>query len=44
MIGGYTLLLSVALPGLWLDPFGPLLKNLPIMVAVLLLAALEQER
>lgn len=27
----YTLLLSVATPALWLHPFGPLLKNLPIV-------------
>ena len=44
MIGAYTLFLSFALPGLWLDPFGPLLKNLPLMAAVLVLAALEQDR
>lgn len=44
LVAGYTLLLSATLPGLWLDPFGPLLKNLPILVAILAWAALEQER
>jgi uncharacterized protein YbjT (DUF2867 family) len=40
----YTSVLSVAQPGLWLDPFGPLLKNLPILAAILLYAGLERER
>jgi uncharacterized protein YbjT (DUF2867 family) len=44
VIGAYTLVLSLAIPSLWLDPYGPLLKNLPIAVAVLVLAALEQDR
>ncbi len=41
---GYTLALGVAEPALWADPLGPLLKNLPILVAALVLAALEVER
>jgi uncharacterized protein YbjT (DUF2867 family) len=40
----YTIALSLAQPDLWLDPFGPLLKNLPILVAILLSAGLERER
>src|SRR5262249_37419809 len=40
----YTVALSWARPVLWLDAFGPLLKNLPILVAILLYAALERER
>lgn len=44
LIVGYTLLLSWALPGLWMDPFGPLLKNLPILAAIGMWAVLEQER
>ncbi|MBI3710251.1 MAG: NAD(P)H-binding protein [Proteobacteria bacterium] len=40
----YTLVLSVVQPGLWLDPFGPLLKNLPICAAIMVLAAIEPER
>lgn len=31
---GYTLVLGVALPRLWLDPLGALLKNLPILLAI----------
>ncbi len=33
-IVGYTAIISIALPGYWLHPFGPVLKNLP-MLAVL---------
>jgi len=44
LIAGYTLALSLAMPDLWLDPFGPLLKNIPIAIAVLVLAAIEHER
>jgi uncharacterized protein YbjT (DUF2867 family) len=44
VILGYTIGLTYARPALWFDPFGPLLKNLPIMIAIPLLAALERER
>lgn len=37
----YTVLASVALPSLWLDPFGPLLKNLAVLAATLALLAAE---
>jgi len=35
-----TLLATALKPGLWLDPFGALLKNLPVLA---LLALLDQE-
>jgi uncharacterized protein YbjT (DUF2867 family) len=44
VILGYTIGLTYARPALWFDPFGPLLKNLPIMIAIPLLAAMERER
>ncbi|MFO1079894.1 MAG: SDR family oxidoreductase [Reyranellaceae bacterium] len=44
VIAGYTLGLSILGPALWLDPFGALLKNLPILGAVAAWAALEEER
>jgi uncharacterized protein YbjT (DUF2867 family) len=44
VVAAYTAGLTVALPPLWADPFGPLLKNLPIMVAILVLAAIENDR
>lgn len=42
--GAYTAALTVLDPGLWLAPFGPLLKNLPILVAIAVLAAIEPKR
>ncbi|HEV2677771.1 MAG TPA: SDR family oxidoreductase [Aliidongia sp.] len=41
---GYTVGLGLLAPGLWTDPFGPLLKNLPIVAAILALGALETDR
>ena len=41
---GYSLVLTLALPALWLDPLGPLLKNLPILLLILLYRVLEEER
>lgn len=31
---GYTIVIGLALPKLWLDPFGPMLKNLPILLLI----------
>ena len=39
---GYTLIVTAALPELWLHPFGPLLKNLPILAGLMLLFFLER--
>lgn len=44
MVGGYTVGLTLLAPILWADPFGGLLKNLPILVAILIHRVLEQER
>ncbi len=37
----YTVLATVAVPARWADPFGPLLKNLAVLVATLALLAVE---
>ncbi|WED43996.1 SDR family oxidoreductase [Legionella cardiaca] len=37
----YTLIISVKLPYFWLDPFGPIVKNIPILVAILMLYMIE---
>ncbi len=37
----YSVLATVALPGLWADPFGPLLKNLAVAAATLALLAMQ---
>ena len=44
LIGIFTVGLSLTHSGLWSDPFGPLLKNIPIVVAVIVLAAIETDR
>jgi uncharacterized protein YbjT (DUF2867 family) len=44
LIGGYTVGLTVLAPSLWLDPFGGILKNLPISALVLVTLALSEER
>lgn len=44
VIAGYTLALTLAKPDLWLDPLGPLLKNLPIVAAVLCYGVLKDQR
>ncbi|MFC3675525.1 SDR family oxidoreductase [Ferrovibrio xuzhouensis] len=41
---GYTLVLTAAQPGLWLEAYGPLLKNLPILVLVCVHWALDDDR
>jgi uncharacterized protein YbjT (DUF2867 family) len=40
----YTVVISLYLPEFWLHPFGPLIKNLPLLVATLVLLILEEER
>jgi uncharacterized protein YbjT (DUF2867 family) len=44
LIAGYTVLITVFLPGYWLHPYGPVSKNLPIMGLIALLWALEPRR
>ena len=39
----YTLALTLALPALWQDPFGALVKNLPIIVVLIGLMQFEPE-
>jgi uncharacterized protein YbjT (DUF2867 family)/uncharacterized membrane protein YphA (DoxX/SURF4 family) len=38
----YTLIITFTLPALWLEPFGPVAKNLPILALLLLLQQLER--
>ncbi|WP_213981076.1 SDR family oxidoreductase [Sphingomonas sp. dw_22] len=44
VVAGYTLVIGIALPGLWLDPLGPLLKNLPILLAIAVHGAVADKR
>jgi uncharacterized protein YbjT (DUF2867 family) len=42
LIAGYSAIVAVWLPELWLHPFGPLLKNLPMLAAIVALHELEE--
>lgn len=41
---GYTAVIGITLPQLWLDPLGPLLKNLPIIVAIAIYGVIGDRR
>lgn len=43
-IAAYTAIATLLWPSLWLESLGPLLKNIPIVAAVLALGAIEEER
>lgn len=40
----YTAIISILLPQLWLEPFGPVSKNIPLIIATLTFLALESDR
>ncbi len=40
----YTFILSWKLPAIWLEPFAPLAKNIPLLLAILVYAALHSEK
>ncbi len=42
LILGYTAIITWRLPEFWLHPYGPILKNLPMLAALWLLYALEE--
>jgi uncharacterized membrane protein YphA (DoxX/SURF4 family) len=44
MLLGYTLAIGIAWPVQWLDPFGGLLKNLPLIVVLAILLVTEERR
>jgi uncharacterized protein YbjT (DUF2867 family) len=41
LVVGYTAIITAWLPAFWLHPFGPVLKNLPLLAAMWLLHAME---
>lgn len=43
LVLGYSAMIAYALPEFWLHPFGPLVKNAPILVGLLMLFMLEDE-
>jgi hypothetical protein len=42
LIVGYTAIISVRLPEYWLHPYGPVLKNLPMLAVLWLLYAVDR--
>src|SRR5690606_34306376 len=42
LIVGYTIIISWRLPVFWLHPYGPILKNLPLLALLWLLYELER--
>ncbi len=44
LVGAYTIGLTLLAPGLWADPFGGLLKNLPVLALILVHLILAEER
>ena len=44
LIAAYTAVATVLWPSLWFEPLGPIFKNVPIFVAVLAWAAIEDDR
>jgi uncharacterized membrane protein YphA (DoxX/SURF4 family) len=44
VIGVYTLAITLFLPEFWLHPFGPLIKNVPILAVIWLLYELEKKQ
>jgi hypothetical protein len=42
LIVAYTAIITVWLPEFWLHPYGPILKNLPVLACIVLLYRLER--
>ena len=41
LIAFYTIVITFHLPGFWVHPYGPVLKNLPLMAAIAVLHELD---
>ncbi len=44
LVGSYTIIISIFLPEQWGHPFGPVLKNVPLLAMILSLMALDRRR
>jgi uncharacterized protein YbjT (DUF2867 family) len=44
LIVAYTVIITIELPEFWLHPYGPILKNLPLLACIALLYSLEDRR
>ncbi len=43
-VAAYTLVIGLTWPAMWLDPFGGLLKNLPLIPAAWMMGVLARRR
>jgi hypothetical protein len=43
VIFGYTVIISFFLPEFWLHPFGPIIKNIPFVMVILINMAVERK-
>lgn len=44
VVAGYTVVIGIGLPSIWLDPLGPLLKNLPFIALILVHGVIGDRR
>jgi hypothetical protein len=44
LVAGYSVIISLRLPEFWLHPYGPLIKNLPLLGVLWLLWTLDRAR
>ena len=44
LIAGYTLVLTIVTPFMWSDPFGVLVKNIPLIIATMLMMSWQEEQ
>lgn len=44
LIAAYTAIISLRLPEFWIHPYGPILKNLPMLAAILILWVFDSRR
>lgn len=44
LIVAYTVIITIELPEFWLHPYGPILKNLPLLAGIAVLYSLEDRR
>jgi hypothetical protein len=43
VIVAYTLLITIWLPEFWLHPYGPVVKNIPLLAAICLLYEMDRQ-
>lgn len=43
IILGYSLIISVTLPEFWLHPFGPVSKNIPLLISTMMMLVMEKQ-